>query len=159
VAVSAGCRDHLQRWSGTFTVESRVSFVLRQLLVGRVPVPQLVAQLPRVLSALSKFPHLKEKPATRCKQIVYSISIRLCLLTEKVMANRRRFLRLFGRQGSSDPCNPCRSPGSRRSFLVVALKSQLRVDARPRNDGFWVVVCPCKTRHSRDPIPSPAGSV
>jgi hypothetical protein len=159
VAVSAGCRDHLQRWSGTFTIESRVSFVLRQLLIGRVPVPQLVAQLPRVLSALSKFPHLKEKPATRCKQIVYSISFHLYLLTEKVMASRRRFLRLSGRQDFSDPYNPCRLPGSRRSFLVVASKSRLRVDARPHNDGFWVVACPCKTRHSRDPIPSLADSV
>lgn len=61
MTVSTGCRDHLQRRSGTFTVKSRISFVLRQLLVGRAPRSQLIAQFPRVLRTFSKFSHLFDK--------------------------------------------------------------------------------------------------
>lgn len=58
VTVSSRCRNHFQRRSGTLTVESGVSFVLRQLLVGRVSRPQFVTQFSRVLHTFSKFSHL-----------------------------------------------------------------------------------------------------
>jgi len=49
VTISTGCRDQ---------IESRISFVLRQLLISRASRPQLIAQFPRILRTFSKFSHL-----------------------------------------------------------------------------------------------------
>lgn len=67
VTISAERRGHLQRRSGAVAIKPGISFVLRQLLVGRrAPRPQLVAQFARVLRTLfTKISHLRKKEKTR----------------------------------------------------------------------------------------------
>lgn len=60
-------------------------------------------------------------------------------------------LLLFDQRGSSGLWNPYRPASPRRSFSAVASKFPFRMDVRSRNDESSVAVCPCMTRHFRDP--------
>lgn len=149
VTVSTGCRDHLQRRPGTFAIESRISFVLRQLLVGRAPRPQLVAQFLRVLRTFSKLSHLFWWEDTKVV-IILEFVLGPRLVSKCDFKSRKRFLRLSDLRDSSDLWNLCRPMESRRSFLAAASKFPARVDVRSHNDESWVVVYPCKTQHFHD---------
>lgn len=82
VTISTGCRNHLQRRSGTFTVESGVSFVLRQFLISRAPRPQLVTQFSRVLHTFLKLSHLlNERDTARYNfKIICTYTVSACVL-------------------------------------------------------------------------------